>query len=209
MAFSLAEFARVRPYAFHLTSAANLPRIRRERRLYPTLQLAALAGRTHLAREHRPVSVCIEIDGEVVHLRDQAPLRASNVVLSDTWTFGDVVEMLNNRVFFWPGSDTRPIPSGQRHFERYANESIAILRVPTDLLFNSNPLPVPEFCKWNSGAPRWTRGIRPVRGADTFLTADQSPYRASAVVELTFPGPVLLPDPTHLTYAVNGTWEAL
>jgi hypothetical protein len=162
-------------------------------------------------REHRPLSVPIEIDGEVVSLRDQAPLRASNVTLTDEWTLGDIIEMLNRRVFFWPGRESGPILSGQRHFERYADadERVTILRIPTATLLDANPTSVPEFCKWNSGAPRWTRGIRPVRSPDTFLPANRAPYRASSVVELTFPGPVLLPDTTAVAGSALGPWQPL
>ncbi|HEX8360975.1 MAG TPA: hypothetical protein VF613_12745 [Longimicrobium sp.] len=209
MSFDLDHFVRIRPFAFHLTSADNLLRIRRERRLHPALDLIQMAGQPDLARTHRPVAVRIEIEGDSVHLRDQAPLKRSNVTLDEAWTFGHVVELLNRRVFFWPGQAGGPIPSGQRHFERYAGERVKILRVPTRALFAANPALSPEFCKWNSGAPRWSGGIRPVRGPDTFHSAGQAPYGAAQVVELTFPGSVVLPQDSQIAETAAGPWSAL
>ena len=42
------------------------------------------------------------------------------------FVFEDLVEILNGRVFFWPGAVGGPISYGVRHFERYQNEKPVI-----------------------------------------------------------------------------------
>lgn len=209
MAFDLTEFVRIRPFVYHLTSESNLASIRRNRQLHPARELLHRAGEPQRARQHRPASVSIEVDGEILHIRDQAPLKRGNLALSSDWMFEDVVELLNSRVFFWPGTARGPVPSGERHFLRYADEAVAILRVPTGELFAANPNVVPEFCKWNSGAPRWSRGIQPVRGPSTFGHAAELSYRGREVVELTFTRPVVLPSGTVVGPSASGPWASL
>lgn len=209
MPFDVAEFTRIRPFVYHLTSEYNLPAIRRDRLLYSAQDLLTRAGLAAHARQHRPTSVMITVGGELLHIRDQAPLKRGNLTLSADWTFEDVIELLNSRVFFWPGTERGPIPSGERHFLRYAEEQVAILRVPTADLLAANPASEPEFCKWNSGAPRWSRGIRPMRGPDTFVRAPLVSYREREVVELTFAAPVALPSTTMVGPSGLGPWARL
>lgn len=209
MPFTLDDFTRIRPYAYHLTSRSNIEVILRTRQLYTTKQILAQAGRSDLLRTHRKISLSVTLEGDLIDLRDQAPLKPGNVSVSETWTFSDVVELLNGRVFFWPGWNSGPISSGMRHFERYASDPIAILRVPTSALFAANPGNVPEFCKWNSGAPRWSRGLQPVRGPSIFVTADSANYRAREVIELTYPAPVILPTSTLVGPGPSGPWKQL
>ena len=125
-------------------------------------------------------------------LRDQAPLREGNAALDGGWTFADLVEDLNGRVFFWPGTERRPIPDGQRHFERYADESIAVLMVDTTALFAANG--GATFCRYNSGSPRWSGGRPSPRGPGTFVAAADAPFTAGQVVEVTFRNTVVLPN---------------
>jgi hypothetical protein len=209
MPFVCTEFVRVRPFVYHLTSTDNLANIRREFRLHPATELLRRAGVPNLSRTHRPTSLRIDIDGRSVHLRDQAPLKPGNLTLSADWLFGDVVALLNARVFFWPGWDHGPIAPGVRHFRRYRLDPIAILRVDTRALLDANPDLVPEFCKWNSGAPRWSQGRRPKRDRTTFLPAARAPYRAAEVVELTFPQSVRIPAATVVGPTPAGPWSSL
>lgn len=209
MAFDLTDFARLRPYVFHLTNENNFPSIRRGRQLHPARDLLHRAGEAHRVRQHRPGSLPISIDGERLQLRDQAPLKRGNVAVADDWAFEDLLELLNGRVFFWPGTADGPIPPGQRHFARYAEERVVILRVPTPDLLVANEQIEPLFCKWNSGAPRWSRGVQPQRGPGTFGTSANVSYRAREVVELTFTGIVALPGTTMVAPTLAGPWTAL
>jgi hypothetical protein len=205
----LTDFVRVRPYLYHLTNVDNLRSIRRDRTLYPAGQLFARAGQQELLRQHRPEAVIISVDGESIHVRDQAPLKQSNLTLSENWTLQDVVELLNGRVFFWPGRERGPILSGVRHYERYAGDPIGILRAPSIALISANAASEPQFCKWNSGAPRWSQGRRPVRDRDTFLGSTSAPYAATNVIELTYVSPVLLPEGTVVGPTPLGPWRPL
>jgi hypothetical protein len=79
----LVRFIAVRPMLFHLTARANLGRIRREGRLESAAALRARAGIEVLARQRRGKESWVEMDGEPVHIRDQAPLYEGNIELLD------------------------------------------------------------------------------------------------------------------------------
>src|SRR6185295_17449394 len=96
-----------------------------------------------------------------------------------------LLKAINERVFFWPGTEFRPISYGIRHFERYRSERPVILRCKSDLLFNT-PGQEPEFCKYNSGSPRCSNGIGSPRGPDTFVPASRAMFSAAKAVEVTF-----------------------
>src|SRR5439155_7137821 len=100
-------------------------------------------------------------------IRDQWPLYAGNIALEARCSFEDIIQLLNERVFFWPGWHTGPIGYGRRHFERYENESPAILRVPTEKLYAANSDASPQYCRYNSGLPRCSNGLGRPRGTST------------------------------------------
>lgn len=209
MPFTLDALARLRPFLFHLTARENLPRIRRLGRIDSAARLAKLAGRedvlTARRRNHEPIIV----DGETVLLRDQAPLHAGNMQLDDGWSFEQFVRHINDRVFFWPGGVAGPISYGVRHFERYADESPAILRVPTAAMFAANPDGTPMFCRYNSGSPRWSRGIAAPRGSSTFVGSADAHFSAAQVVEVTVPGSLILPEGVSVGDTPSGPWVPL
>jgi hypothetical protein len=74
-------------------------------------------------------------------------------------------------------------------------------------LIDANRGLAPEFCPFNSGAPRYHSGRRARRGPNLFQSAALFPRRASEVVELGFRGDVDLPTST-LVRTIGG-WEAL
>jgi hypothetical protein len=193
MPFSLERFQVLRPRLFHLTAKQNVARILQLGLLFPASELMRAAKQEHLVRERRKMSVEIALDGTVVHIRDQAPLHKGNTDLKDLEAFERFVEELNSRVFFWPGNESSPIPSGMRHFARYASEACSVLAIPTEHLFRANASRVPEFCRFNSGSPRCSRGNHAPRGLGTFLPAIGFPGTPSSVVEVTYRAPVKLP----------------
>jgi hypothetical protein len=209
MAFTLDGFVRSRPFLYHLTHAENLARIRRTRVLESAERLLQAAGRDDLITTRRRRHERVEVRGDVVHVRDQAPLHAGNMSLEPGWTFADFVRQLNARVFFWPGSDLGPIAYGRRHYAKYAAERPAIIRVPTGSLLSVNPDVALLFCKFNSGSPRWTRGRASPRNSGTFVSASTAPFSASAVVEATAVDAVRLPDETGLGENPDGPWIPL
>jgi hypothetical protein len=76
----------------------------------------------------------VKFVGRKIFIRDQDPLYEGHMTLPDEYTLADFVAHLNNRIFFWPGTDNRPVPSGMGHFKRYAfkryaKEKPVILRI--------------------------------------------------------------------------------
>jgi hypothetical protein len=127
-------------------------------------------------------------------VRDQDPLREGNCGLPAGFEFEDLIGLLNEHVFFWPGTAEGPIPAGRNHFGRYAEEVGAhVLRVRTSSMFAANPRPL--FCRYNSGAPRCNPRVgRSPRGRDTFVSAELFNGGPSNVVECVFRGAVSLPE---------------
>lgn len=192
MPFSLHRFASLRPALFHLTARANLEKIRGAKGLESAAVLMDRASDRTALRERRAESLELAKRGRLVAvLRDQRPLYAGNVDLQGEWEFGDLVEALNSRVFFWPGNDAVPIAYGLRHFQRYRSEDAVVLRIATAALFDCNA--EPAFCRYNSGSPRCSGGKGSPRGPQTFVSADVASFSAGQVVEVTFNGHVKIP----------------
>jgi hypothetical protein len=143
----------------------------------------------------------------VVWIRDQAPLREGNIRFSNGYAFGDLIESLNRRIFFWPGLGAKPISYGMRHFERYEGEKPVVLRIGFEALLRANPGVAPRFCRYNSGSPRCSNGKRSPRGPDTFLLAQDFHETASKVVEVTFDTEIRLPQDTEFGETPKGPWR--
>lgn len=204
MGFTLAEFAELRPYLFHLVNRKNLPVLRATRTLWSAEALAGKSGKTRILRNRREgrkkVKLC---EGKIV-VRDQAPLSPANVEFEGDWTFEKLLHELNRRVFLWPGTVDGPVPAGRRHASKYADTDV-VLRLRTRDVLDQKP----EFCKYNSGSPRCTDGRKSPRGPNTFLPAERCPFRASQVVEVTFVRELRLPDTTVWRDSPDGEWEPL
>ena len=167
------------------------------------------ADRLDLVRRRRKGHERITIGSDVVLIRDQAPLHGGNLSLPISYTFEDFVESLNRRSFFWPGTAAGPISYGYRHFERYRNEAPVILRLTLDSLLLANPSTQPLFCRYNSGSPRCSNGVRSPRGPDTFLLAADFNRTPSEVVEVTFDSEITLPAVTEVGSRPSGPWRCL
>ena len=197
MPFSLEQFARLRPYVYHLTHPQYEQQIRRTFQLEPAASLLDFAGSTEWWGRRRNKCVQVVVKGQPVIIRDQQPLHERNIELQPDWSFSRLVAHLNSHVFFWAGTETGPIPHGERHFHRYRMDKPLILKVPLASFCASNPDVPPQFCKFNSGAPRWAHGKPSPRGAATFQVAQDCDFRMSDVVEVVFSGPVVLPPETE------------
>ena len=210
MPFRPEQFAVARPYLYHLTFRANLPRIRATRTLETAAHAFVAAGRADLLRSRRPKHVELRLpDGTRLYVRDQAPLHEKNVEFTDGWTFADLVEHLNHRVYFWPGTDRGPIDYGQRHFERYRSEQPIIIRTSFTSICHANPDRAPLFCAFNSGSPRFSAGRASPRGPTTFAPADVFPKGPGEVIEVTFDAAVRLPPNADVMDTSEGEWSAL
>jgi hypothetical protein len=209
MTFTLNDYSKTRPYLYHLAFRHNLQRIRTTRRLESAASLLIEAARQSDLRNRRRTTLPITIENSRVLLRDQAPLHEGNIGFTGGWTFEDLLEDLNRRVFFWPGSGGGPNDYGRRHYEHYAAENPAMIRVAFDSLRDHNPDLIPLFTKYNTGSPRYSGGRPSPRGPDTFLPAEQCAFPPSKVVEVTFVESVILPDDAELSNHPSGPWTPL
>ena len=209
MPFDSESFAARRPYLFHLTARRNVDPIRASRRLHSMVVLARKAGRGDLLDVRRREHVRLSVEGKEVHIRDQAPLHEKNMCLEDGWTFPQFVRHLNERVFFWPGGASGPIPYGLRHFGRYREERPVLLRIPTEDLFAANHGVRPLYCRYNSGSPRWSRGVASPRGPSTFSPSEQATFPPASVVEVAFVRGAVLPSSSELGNGPSGPWRRL
>jgi hypothetical protein len=208
MAVDLDHFCRLRPFLYHLTATTNLGRIFRVRRIYCASLLYEQAGVKNRVIAKRSGSDSITIGRDKVSIRDQDPLHQGNMALQPECSYADFLEILNARVFFWPGTETGPIPSGLRHFARYQAERPTILRVRTADILTANPKIAPDFCRFNSGSPRWTNGTAAPRGRQTFVSAENADFGAARVIEVTFPRSILLPAVVQTARNPAGPWRA-
>jgi hypothetical protein len=71
------------------------------------------------------------------------------------------------------------------------------------LLISENSDRLPEFCKYNSGAPRMANGKRSPRGPNTFMNEKTASFTSKKVKEVSFVGSVFLPKATTVKLA-NG-----
>lgn len=209
MAFTIDEFVGARPYVFHLTARANQGRIKRTRMLHPASSLLVAGDRMDLVSVRRRLSVELPIEGEVVQVRDQAPLHQGNIAFEGGWTLTDVIQELNERVFFWPGKKDRAIAYAHRHFARYSEERPVVLRASLASVLKTNTDHQPGFCRFNSGSPRCSSGRKSPRGPSTFVDCLNADFQRGQVVEVTFRGPVVLPVETEWANSYDGPWRRL
>lgn len=209
MGFSLDSLIQLRPYAFHLTSRSNLPHLRRELTLHSALKLFQLAGREDLASRRRRVSVQLTSAHGSVDVRDQEPLHSGSIEFHGSWNIDDLVHHINQHVFFWPGTDAGPIREGRSHYKRYRREDPVFLRLSTIDLLQINSCLTPLFCRFNSGAPRCSRGRRSPRGPDSYALADAFSGKVSDVKEVVFAGSVVVPEQVQVGSTPTGPWHGL
>jgi hypothetical protein len=198
VSFTISQFAELRTYLYHVTARENLVRLRRTMRLEPTALLLQAAGRSDLLRVRRERTTAVRINGDEVVLKDQRPLIAANAALPPNWEFGDLVQYLNEHVFFWPGDALAAVAAGRRLLAHYADAGVVVLRVRLNAVLELNPDAVPLFCPYNSGAPRQHRGNPVPRGPDLFRPAGEARRRRHEIIEIGFRSAVSLPLETQV-----------
>lgn len=201
-----------RQYLYHLTSRVNLPSIRACGALWSA---SILFERAHGAAAHEdirrrrpgPAPERIVVDGRPVEIRDQHTISeiALPKCLEDGLQVPDYIELLNHRVFLWP-----TIERLGKHYARYASEKPVLLRVSTsDLLALNSHV---EFSRLNSGATRPNShlgGIAPMRGRNTFQSAETCNLRISEIAEVTFPERCQLPSGFWSANTPLGPWRLM
>src|SRR5260370_12548464 len=209
MPFTADEFVRCRPFLYHLTNSSNVKQITSSRQLLSAARLMRQGRNTSFMRRKRPSSISIDMGKFSIHVRDQQPLHSGNIRLEGGWSFEDMIQTLNETVFFWPGTQLSPIAHGRRHFERYAKERPAILRMSTEQLYQANPGVVPRYCRYNSGSPRCSFGAGSPRGPSTFVPCTETDYSTGKAFEVTSFGSVTLPAVLEISESILGPWQAL
>ena len=207
MPFTMQDFCDLRPYLYHLTASENLSWIKCDRALLSASELFRLANRFDLDAVRRKEHYLININREKVYIRDQKPLHVGCIDFKDGWSFEDLIRSLNQRIYFWPGYETKPIKSGISHYNRYKDERPKILRISTKELLKLNADNPPLFCKYNSGAPRCNKGNKIPRGATTFCKLNEVCFTAGKVVEVTFLKRIRLPLKFEISDSPNGPWN--
>jgi hypothetical protein len=91
---------------------------------------------------------------------------------------------------------------------KYAAKDTAMLRMGFKELCDENRGVDPQFCRFNSGAPRQYKGRPSPRGPNTFLKADEWHGRPSEVVEVSFSSSVRLPKTCEVLES-GSHWERL
>ena len=197
------------PWLYHLTAAGNVPAIRKSAALVPAATLFEASDSLDRLRMHRPTSVTLPVTSRQVEIRDQRPLRPGNIRFEAGFDIGDLVELLNHHVFFWPGTADDLSRSGRNHFERYRAEAPAMLRVRFDALLAHASDVEPRFCRYNSGAPRCSRGRRSPRGPGLFIPGSRCTTPVGKIVEVVFRGPVPLALSTEIRSSADAQWDRL
>lgn len=217
LAFTRDDFLARRPWLYHFTTPQNVDLLRSERAM---LSAAAWVVRANAFRPQiedpyaylgapRLQSRMLEIDHRrTVTLNDQLPIQHPKQCNNLQGTYSDFLRCLNGYVFFWPGTDERPRPTGNlasRFAARYA--AFGLVRVLVAPLWHRRNSPI-RFCRYNSGAPQ-ARTKAP-RGPQIFVTCDAADYDERGVAEVVFPNRVDLPPDTQWRPPGEGsTWEPL
>ena len=209
MPFDLERFEMLRPYLFHLTDRTNLSAIRATKAIECASALFRRGRFNALLTVRRDSHRTIEVDSHRVVIRDQKPLHVGAIAFETGWDLPRFVQHVNEHVFFWPGSLEGPIKPGLNHYQRYAEESLAIIRVRWSSLLYINPQRKPLFSKFNSGAPRVVNGKHSPRGSSTYRDTHTFDGGVSDVVEVVFLNRIVLPCDTQVSASYGGPWENL
>ena len=209
MSLDLERFGKFRPWLFHLTARANLCDMRATGMIECAGTLLRRAGHDELLMVRRESHMPIEVDSHQLLIRDQKPLHEKAIAFEIGWDLPRFVRHVNDHVFFWPGSVTGPIKSGLNHYQRYANEELAIVRVQWWSILHMNPGIEPLFSRFNSGAPPVTNGKHSPRGSGTYRDRYTFDGGVSDVVEVVFQNRILLPCDTQVSPSYRGPWKNL
>lgn len=192
MALDVGRLVKLRPLLLHITSRQNAEMIEREWCLRPAASILREAGMPGLVRVRRPEALVVNVGVRGVYLRDQRPLRAANVRLTGGWTFANLVEELNEHVFFWPAGAGGPSAYANRLQAKYAGQDQVAMAFRAEPLIRHN-LDRLRVCVCNSGAPRCNPHVgKAERGPGTLAKPTVFAGTAGRIVEVAFRGEVTI-----------------
>jgi hypothetical protein len=204
----LIDFIKTWPYLYHMTEALNLPAISSFLKLFPADNLLRRVGFVNMVRLRRKKAIIIEFDGFSVVIRGQQPLDPECLELDPGLTLPNYIQILNRRVFFWPGTEAGPIKDGERMAQRHKESGIT-LRIPTSSLFEFNCHLLPAFSLHNTGAAWCENGKKSHRGVNSFFTFEQFVGPIANVAEVSFEGTINLPKDTSFASNLGGPWRII
>ncbi|CAN5382829.1 hypothetical protein BH11PSE4_BH11PSE4_02150 [soil metagenome] len=192
---SLERFVRYRQFLFHATREENLDCLRSSREFFSAglMKISPSA-----LRKPRRDNEAASFSGSKILLGDHLPLRERNIDWQGDWNFQKLLGELDRRVFFFPAKG-EDIPSDcDRFITPKIGRSLrmAVLRIPTRSLIEHNADAIIEFCKFNSGAPRASGGLKSPRGPQTFTSPQSSDFKVAQIREVTFLDSAKLPPET-------------
>jgi hypothetical protein len=196
-------------HCYHVTAALNLQSFRRFGILFPTATLFRLTDRGDLLNRRRTHDVRLQLQGQQVLVRNQTPLDPDSINVGFTETLEDYVACLNAHVFFWPGTASGPTHDGMRMFERTAGVKSAMIRVPSRSLLEANEGSLVHVSTCNTGASWVMHGKKSQRGLYVFQRAECFAEPPERIEEISFRGPVNLPDDCECSTGFGQRWHAL
>jgi len=116
LVIDVSAFATTYAILWHLTIEPNLQGIERTQTLESAVALVRAAGNERWLRRRRPAAQALTIGAEMVAQRPGS-LDEGAIQLGGGWTFERVVEEINRRVYFWPGT-AGPLPRGRARTAR-------------------------------------------------------------------------------------------
>jgi hypothetical protein len=212
MPIDLPDFVKTSPFLYHLTYSTNVNRIHRLRQLDCAAKLMRAGGYEHLLRERRLEMPQFAVDGDTVLLTDQKPINEANIEFQGGWQLPDLIEALNNRVFFWRGSRSGLLAKDRGHHAKYVamEQELTFLRLPFQETNELNAARGPELSKYNTGAARRNNGKRILRGPTTFSAPESADFDIGEVREVAFCDFLVLPMSTEYCRSTwSGPWKSL
>ena len=103
MPISLDQLTRLSPFLYHVTYETSVNRIRRLRQLHSAATLMQAGDQLQWLRRRRDEMVTFRMNGDIITLTDQLPIKERNIAFQGRWTLPDLIEAINRRVFFWRG----------------------------------------------------------------------------------------------------------
>lgn len=212
MGIILSDLMELSPFLYHVTYESSLSRIRKLRSLESAAALMKAGGQSSWLRKRRDSMLRVMVNEDPIVLTDQIPINEKNIAFQSGWTLPDLIEAINQRVFFWRGDAEGLLRSNQGHFGKYedAGHRLVFLRLGFQETTRLNSERGPELCKHNSGAARQHDGNLIPRGPETFVRPEKADFKKGKVQEVVFREFVILPDTTEIcSGSWKGPWRAL
>jgi len=203
------ELARRWPYCYHVTFSENLRSIVDSRALFSASTLLTNAGLEGHGRL-RASEQTIEVSGRLVVLRNQIALNPDELELSDKDTLEEYVSFLNQRTYFWPGTDAGPVADGLRLIAAHgALRPPIVIRTRTLSLIEENRNQTIQVATFNTGASWRLREGKSWRARDAVVPLAKYADDPGAIAELSYLSGARLPRDCEYSTPSHEGWHKL